>query len=102
MTRHQARAGMFLIVGGRGKHDDNSLLLTRHEENQMNETLFLHRRDHDLHHQTLIVDSACVAVSFPATHQINDGHTLDAINRILLASYHPENPSSASLLFAAE
>ena len=67
----------------------------------MNDTMIPHKRDPDLYYHKLIVDNACVVVSFPATHQDNDGHILDEVTRILFDSYHPKCQSSASLPFSA-
>ena len=54
----------------------------------MNATTIPPKHDPDLYYHKLIVDNACVVVSFPATQQENDRQILDEIARILFDSYH--------------
>ena len=90
------------LAGARGKYGENAKKPKRHEANQMNDTMFSHKRGHDLRRQTLIVGNACVVVSFPAAHQANDSRTLNEITRILFDSYNPERLSSTPLHFSAQ
>ena len=67
----------------------------------MNKSLILQPPNHDLRRQTLIVDNACVVVSFPAAQQVSDSRTLNEITRILFDSYNPGRKSSTPLHFSA-